>query len=192
MAPEALWPCVLFPSVGWWAGWLKHPAPVFSGVSRQDQRFRNRYRIATASGELTLSVPLKGGRRMEAPFGALKIDYQHSWQRQHWGALYSAYGRAPYFEHYGPELKDLIFREYESLLALNLTALEWLRRSMRLEPAISLSPEAAPAAVFEKEIVVGLPEYHQVRQDQLGFLPGLSAIDLLMVEGPYSGRYLTL
>lgn len=191
MAPEALWPCVLFPSVGWWAGWLQAPAPVFTGFSRYEQRFRNRYRIATASGELTLSVPLKGGRRVEADFAELRIDYTHSWQRQHWGALYSAYGRAPYFEHYGPELEGLIFQEYENLLALNLAAMEWLRKSMRLTPPVNISGEAAPGAVLGVEMQ-GLPEYHQVRKDKLGFLPAMSAIDLLMVEGPYAIRYLKL
>jgi hypothetical protein len=183
----------------WWMEALRrgHNIMLYTGKPHNNTGYRNRYKIATANGPLLLSVPVKGGRRNSAALHETFIDNTHAWQRQHWGALFSAYGRAPFFEHYGPELEALIFAGHESLFDFNLAAIEWLRRSMRLEISITAKEELAaeiqevsPRYARIEEVVFAKP-YHQVFEDRWGFLPDLSAIDLLMNEGPYAAAYLS-
>jgi hypothetical protein len=169
---------------------LKKPTPLYSGVSRASDSFRNRYQIGSANGLLTLSVPLQGGRRITSPVKEIQIDYTHEWQRQHWGALYSAYGRAPFWEHYGPELEALLYRKYQHLFEFNLASIEWLSKSMKLNLKIEFSNNEKQQVIHFNELKMEMPAYPQVFQERLGFLPDLSAIDLLMAEGPWAGRYL--
>lgn len=169
---------------------LKNSTALHSGISRSSDGFRNRYQIASANGLLTLSVPLKGGRRVRAPLNEIQIDYTHDWQRQHWGALYSAYGRAPFWEHYGPELEALLYKQFEHLSEFNLATIEWLKKAMRLDLKIEAVSDIDVRPIRMEEQKIEMPPYPQVFQERLGFLPDLSAIDLLMAEGPYTGRYL--
>jgi hypothetical protein len=145
----------------------------------------NRYKIVTANGVQELSVPVKGGRKQRVPLAALQIDYTHDWQRQHWGALYSAYGRAPFYEHYAEALRSIVYGGYECLQDLNRAALTWLTREMQLSLSFL---ESANGSVVLKD--ARLPAYHQVFEDRWGFVPDLSAIDLLMNEGPYAAEFL--
>jgi hypothetical protein len=183
---EKALPLSLFPSTGWWAACLRAPAPapVFTGTLSNISGY-NRYKIVTANGVQELSVPLKGGRKQRVPLAALQIDYTHDWQRQHWGALYSAYGRAPFYEHYAAQLKAIIYHGYEGLHDLNLASVHWLAKEMRLSLSFD---EMAGGGAASKDF--DLPPYHQVFEDRFGFLPNLSAIDLLMNEGPYSATLL--
>jgi hypothetical protein len=152
--------------------------------------YRNRYRIATAAGPQLLSIPIMGGRRQQASLDKVYIDYTHAWQRQHWRTLLSAYGRAPFFEHYAPMLESLILAAYPSLLDFNLASIAWLNKEMQVNqslPIISnLSAEAESYHMVDTGSGDNVRVYHQVFEDRYGFLPNLSAIDLLMNEGPYS------
>ncbi|MBS1630799.1 MAG: WbqC family protein [Bacteroidetes bacterium] len=178
-------PLSLFPGLDWWAtARAAGGAELFSG--HLPAGHPNQYSISSANGLLLLSVPLQGGRRQRSPLADWRIDYTHDWQRRHWGALYSAYGRAPFFEHFAPGLRGLIYGGHEHLERLNHAALTWVSQSLRLSllfsDAINEAPQPLPALV--------LPAYHQVFEARLGFLSGLSVLDLMMNEGPESMRYL--
>ena len=191
-------PCISFPHISWWVNTLRdgQALTLYTGKPFRKLSYRNRYRIASANGPLRLSIPLQGGRRKGLPLGDTEIDYTHDWQRQHWGALYSAYGRAPFYEHYGPELEALIFAGHRTLLDFNLAGINWICKVLRLEPIIALSGEWDPGWADEYSKVIRPAEageirpYHQVFGDKQGFIPDLSIIDLLMAEGPYATAYL--
>jgi hypothetical protein len=187
-------PCLLFPHISWWKAAIRSQSTLTLYVGRplRNIGYRNRYRIAAANGALLLSVPVKGGRRLSAPVKDTAIDYTHSWQRQHWRSLFSAYGRAPFFEHYGGELERLLFSGHKWLLDLNMNAIELLNQAMQLKMGIVVTdqlPKEAEDAYWRAArpgAASSGAAYHQVFEDRLGFLPDLSAIDLLMAEGPYA------
>lgn len=171
-------PLSLFPSTGWWATALRaEELKLYGGVLRKGHY--NRYQIATANGLRQLSVPLQGGRRQLCPLAELHIDYTHDWRRQHWGTLFSAYGRAPFFEHFAPGLQALIHGGHEGLQALNRAALGWVCRELRLP----LSFEETRTGELS-DTSMELPAYHQVFAARYGFQPGLSVLDVMMNEGP--------
>lgn len=161
-----------------------------TGAPLRNVSYRNRYRIAAANGPLMLSVPVIGGRRHDAPLTELQSDDGQGWQRRHWRTLFSAYGRAPFFEDLGPELEELIMERGIPLAERNLRAVRWMARCMRLPLDIERVdgvPEGARAAyaelAFGSASGEGFATYHQVFEERLGFLPALSALDLIMMEG---------
>lgn len=191
----AVLPCLLFPDRAWWRAALANGGRVRINTGRplRNVSYRNRYRIATANGALLLPVPVVGGRRHDAPLRELLSDDAQGWQRRHWRTLFSAYGRAPFWEYLGPELEALIMERGITMAERNLKAIRWMARCMRVSVDIEETDgvpeedrELYQRLAFGPEPV--LPPYHQVFEERFGFLPGLSALDILMMQGNRAGQ----
>jgi hypothetical protein len=161
--------------------------------------FRNRCRIAGANGRIDLNIPVEGGRDQRRPMKDLKISYREDWQRRHWGAIFSAYGRSPWFEHYREELKNLYEKRVGFLVDWNTQTFEWANKKLGKSPGLSFTENYRknyPSGEFldlrnefmprndARNLLQNLPKYHQVFEHKNGFLPGLSILDLLCCEGP--------
>ena len=111
----------------------------------------------------------------------------------------SAYNRSPWFEYSRAELYSLFQKKEEFLLDWNMRLFEFSNRLLGFNPEIKFTssyiknytdPEIQDLRSQLKpskkapENVFGIPKYPQVFEDRLGFLPGLSVIDLLFCEGP--------
>ncbi|MBS1645557.1 MAG: WbqC family protein [Bacteroidetes bacterium] len=188
-------PCPAFPSVSWWISLIEHRlnTVVFTGDNQKSWAAPNRYTIASANGPLLLSLPIKGGRKTKLNLQEACIDYTHDWQRQHWRALISAYGRAPFFDHFAPSLEAIIYGNHERLLEFNHASILWLAKAFRFQaPQFSHRLELKESlGFFREKDTAKFQEYYQVFSERIGFLPNLSAIDLLMNEGPRAGLLLT-
>lgn len=196
-------PYLPFPPLAWWAFATGVDAVLLDGEEHFIKATaRNRYRIATANGLLQLSIPLQGGRRQRSAVKELRTDTSVSWQEQHWRSIRSAYGRAPYFEHYAPGLEALFLRKVHThLAAFCIGSMEWLSAAIRIplryRQATAFKKEY-PDAILDwrfgaAEMLSGArayPRYPQVFEDHHGFLPNLSLLDLLMNEGPGAVRYI--
>ena len=156
----------------------------------QKQGYRNRTFILGANGPLRLSVPLQKGKHERLPVREVRIDHKLPWPTQHWQSIRSAYGRAPYFEHYADYLAPHFERRYEFLFDLNLALIDTLLPLVRdLTPyRLSDKYELSPNEIDGRQTLRPnrpLPDflaprpYPQVFSDRFGFTPGLSVIDAL-------------
>ena len=69
----------------------------------------HRYCVDGPNGLQTLTVPLVGStNNMMTPLRDVLISEHGDWRRLHWGALYSAYGRSPYFDYVADDLSRVI------------------------------------------------------------------------------------
>ena len=62
----------------------------------EKQSYRNRCYILSANKVLPLSVPVHRGKGKK-PTKDIRIDYSQKWVNNHWRAIKSAYGKAPFF-----------------------------------------------------------------------------------------------
>ncbi|CAH1000451.1 hypothetical protein LEM8419_01604 [Neolewinella maritima] len=147
--------------------------------------WRNRCMILSANGPLRLSVPLLGGKHQQMPIQEVRIDRRTDWQRQHVQSIRSAYGRAPFFEHYGEEVLQLIDSDTDTLWELNCKIAEGLLRlfgaSIELLPTEVFRGGAAGAGYSTPP---PLTSYPQVFADRFGYVGGLSVLDGLFCLGP--------
>jgi hypothetical protein len=166
------------------------------------QTFRNRCYVMSAHGPVKLTVPVHGtGKKI--PVGEILIDYRQKWQHQHWRTIQSAYGKAPFFEHYSPFFEKTILHPYEKLVDLNLALLTICLDLLGMKR--SLLPTAAYKKTAEKPLwdlrSVVHPKkhfsensfYQPVPYMQLfgkDFAPNLSLLDLLFCEGPHALKIL--
>ena len=79
------------------------------------QSYCNRCEIATPQGLQALVVPAVRPLGHKTPVKAVEVGYDTPWQRDHLGALRTAYGRTPYFIHYYDGLAAIIASGYRHL-----------------------------------------------------------------------------
>ena len=156
----------------------------------------HRYAIEGPNGVQQLTVPLVGEtHNMVTPMREVRISEHGNWRRLHWGALYSAYGRTPYFDHIAPELEAIIVDGHQThLLELNTQLQQLIVEFMDLPIHFSAQSTHQDFLNFidlRGKIDMKRPDtfpltdvpYYQVWAHRYGFVPRLSILDLLMNEG---------
>lgn len=160
------------------------------------QTYRNRCQLLTSQGVTSLTVPLLHSSTHQE-ISNVCIDYSQKWQSNHWRTIESAYRKAPFYEHYADELKQIIYQSETQLYQLNFRLLSFCLRSLRSNLVISesvayeklLAPTtfdmrshiSAKKSYAFRNIYQPAP-YYQVFGN--GFAANLSLIDLLFCAGP--------
>jgi hypothetical protein len=162
----------------------------------QKQSYRNRCWILTAAGPIEMSVPVLN------PAGKVKlrdvrIDYGQKWVKDHWRSIMTAYGSAPFFEHFAPDIYDIYQRNYQFLLELNLEFIslfnQWLNINTPIMETTAYSAEYEEvdfdwrSKIHPKKHLKSNPFYVPCNYNQIfgkKFVGNLSIIDLLFCEGP--------
>ena len=161
--------------------------------------YRNRAHILGANGMMRLTIPLKKGKNEGQAIREVQIEYVRKWQQQHWQSIQSAYGKAPFFEHYSDELRPFFEKKYKFLFDFNLDLMEVLMELIGINSSVSLTNNYAhkpPDGILDLRNSIHPKEKHhqadshyesipyaQVFQDKHGFVPNLSILDLLLCMG---------
>ena len=156
----------------------------------------HRYRIDGPNGVQTLTVPLVGStNNMMTPLRDVLISEHGDWRRLHWGALFSAYGRSPYFDYVADDLSRVIHGSQRYLHEFNRQLHAVIVDFMDL-PITTFSLDEAPTGqakltdlrgriAMKKQDALPLANvpYYQMWSEQEGFRPDLSILDLMMNMG---------
>jgi hypothetical protein len=197
-------PILPFPNVYWWSLASQCEQVILDQCEHfEKMSFRNRYILASATGPLTLSIPIVNGRQQRSPMADVKIDNTTNWQTQHWRSLKSVYNRSPYFEFFAKDIEQLYVQQYDNLVDFSKASVSVLGLLLGKKLNLSITDR------FQKSYPEGtidiradfrsnqylhqsekFPVYHQVFEDRLGFLPNLSLLDLLFSEGKNIQPYL--
>ena len=156
----------------------------------------HRYRIDGPNGVQTLTVPLVGStNNMMTPLRDVLISEHGDWRRLHWGALFSAYGRSPYFDYVADDLQRVINGSQRYLHEFNRQMHEVIVDFMDLPITTSLLHDvefdAFEATDLRGRIAMKKPDtlpianvpYYQMWKADDGFRPDLSILDLMMNRG---------
>jgi hypothetical protein len=191
-------PLFYMPPISVFRQWMMAGSIDFQTDQRYSKMsFSNRCVIATANGMLHLSIPIRGGRGFRGKNSEVMVDNRQAWQLHHWRTIFSGYGRAPWFEHFGPGLEKLYLKPVDSLVDWNLQCLQWICDSVRIKyPDIKPSQVQSSREIrtdielnprpsdFQSDVFQPFPAYTQVFQEKNGFLPNLSMLDFVLSAGP--------
>lgn len=157
------------------------------------QTFRNRMVILGSQGPQVLTVPLEKPSGSKTATKDVLISYQQNWPLVHWRALKTAYASAPYFEHYAPDIEQILLKKQRFLVDFDLEITRFILDAYQLPLNFSLTekyeisyPEDFRTADYEKLEMKG--EYQQVLFNQKHFNSQVSILDLLFCEGPIGRR----
>ncbi len=195
------------PPLRYWSKWMDRPVVYIEAHEHYLKgSYRNRCYLAGSHGPLCLSIPLLKGKNEGQPIREVRIDNSRAWHRQHWQSIRSCYGKAPFFEHYASALEVFYQKPPTFLFDWNYSLLLWLKQQLNITPPLKLTQNyhhQLPEDVEDwRNAISPKPHrsrpdssfnprpYPQLFEDRLGFLPNLSALDLLMCMGPESSGYL--
>jgi hypothetical protein len=166
----------------------------------QKQTYRNRCYIYGANGKLTLNVPvkhlLKEGRKKTKD---TLVENDIQWQQQHFKSLQSAYKSSPFFEFFEDDISNLFNKNYKYLQDINIDTHLFITDALQLSSSFSKteSYEVTPnitdyrdLTIAKKGVEIKLDTYIQMFDDKHGFIPNLSILDLLFMEGPNTISFL--
>lgn len=160
------------------------------------QTYRNRCHIRGANKVETLSVPIvKGNRKILVK--DTKIDYNQKWLGNHWRAITSAYGKAPFFEYYEAYFHDIFYKKIKFLFDLNYELLTLCLKLLQIDKKLILSEKynkSPENGILDLRSVVHPKKGHQQNGFYMpylynqvfgkNFVENMSIIDLLFCEGP--------
>lgn len=165
----------------------------------EKQTYRNRCHILTAQGEQRLSIPVLHGKEKKIPMAELQIDYKQKWMNNHWRAIQTAYGKAPFFDYYAEAFKNEIYAEHQKLFDLNTALLticldmlqiraDWQVSAQWIEKPASTDIDLR-SAIHPKKSIENLTWFQPLKYYQVfgsNFAANLSILDLLFTMGPES------
>jgi hypothetical protein len=165
----------------------------------QKQSYRNRCYIFNTNGKQLLNIPVKHanilGRKKTKD---VLIDNTSSWQNQHFKSLNIAYSNSPFFEFYVDDLAPLFDKKYKYLQDINIDSFLFIADALQHELTHSIT-NSYEAKISDKDFrkLAEKPQskkinrsYVQMFDDKHGFIPNLSILDLLFMEGPNTINYL--
>ena len=175
-----------------------HPGTLLVDVDERRLPLRHshhRYRIDGPNGVQTLTVPLVGStNNMMTPLRDVLISEHGDWRRLHWGALFSAYGRSPYFDYVADDLSRVIHGTQRYLHEFNsqMHALIVDFMDLPLTTRYGVGGDL-PAGVADMRGHIAMKRadklplrdvpYYQMWGGNQGFQPDLSILDLMMNMG---------
>ncbi len=160
------------------------------------QTYRNRCYINTAQGKMMLTLPLME-RHGKVLMKEVLVETGNKWRNNHWRTIESAYRKAPYFDFYSDELKEILFQGHELLFDLNRDLMSFCLKCIRSQKNISatltyettvqenildLRSAISSKKPFSERNYYQAQRYYQVFGSE--FVSNLSIIDLLFCEGP--------
>tara|TARA_R110001592_G_scaffold32905_3_gene114735 strand:- start:1463 stop:2059 length:597 start_codon:yes stop_codon:yes gene_type:complete len=166
----------------------------------QKQSYRNRCYIYNSNGKQLLSVPVKHltkDRRKKTRDTLVENDFP--WQDQHFKSLQIAYRTSPFFEFFEDDLAPIFEKKYTYLQDLNIDTFLFLKDALQIETSFSTTQEYKVEpnekdfrllAEIKQQPKKLVEKYIQMFDDKHGFIPNLSILDLLFMEGPNTISYL--
>lgn len=165
------------------------------------QTHRNRTKIITANGAMTLSVPLLRPQGTHTTTESIGISYTERWNILHLRAIETAYNSSPFYMYYRDEIEKILLQRYERLIDLNKTILDFVLKKIKIDCTVSYTDEY----IRESEAIqdyrgkydykhpdstITIPKYYQVFGDRMPFDGNVGILDALFNLGPETKEYL--
>ena len=166
----------------------------------QKQTFRNRCYLPGSSKVLPLIVPVSYSSSSLTK--EVTIDHSQRWKKDHWGAIYSAYGKAPFFEFFVDSFQEILGGNHKYLVDLNEKLLQLTMKLLKVNvnmtysnsfqdnsQAVDFRNVILPKKSFTDRKIYQSRPYSQIFSDT--FIPNMSILDLIMCEGPQAAEVLS-
>lgn len=167
----------------------------------QKQTYRNRTNIYGASGKLMLNIPIIHNKEAKRQLTKdVRIERDFNWRKQHLKSIKNAYQTSPFFEFYEDDFVAFFQTDFIHLLEVNLASLKLITNLLDLKIEFQQTTDYKSDIENKNDYrflisakskpIFSFDTYTQLFDDKHGFLPDLSILDLLFMEGPNAVNYL--
>ena len=181
-------------SVGYYAAMLRYGRVAIDLTEPFDKHHRhlNRMAIVGTNGCQQLSASLKKPNR-GMTVASVELSDHGNWRHTHWGALFSAYGRTPFFDYFADDLQKIYHDEsIIGIVSLNMAIHAAVIDFLALDiETVVFDGKCAQTASFGVDLrdghfddsTVAVTPYYQIWSSKFGFQPDQSILDLLFNVG---------
>lgn len=189
-----------FSPLSQYAGIVSSEEVVFEVADNfQKQTYRNRCYIYGANGKQLLNIPVKHtktAKRKRTKDTLVENDFP--WQKQHFKSLKTAYQSSPFFEFFEDDLSVIFNKSYRYLLDVNIDTFLFVTDALQISQQytkttvynIDSVDDFRHLSVAKNGFEPKIKTYTQMFDDKHGFIPNLSVLDLLFMEGPNALSFL--
>ena len=168
----------------------------------QKQSYRNRCYIFNSNGKQLLNIPVKDknkGTLQRKKTKDMIVDNDIPWQDHHLKSLRTAYRNSPFYEFYEDDMISIFEKKYIFLQDVNIDTYLFITDALQVKSDYTQTTEYHVDSIFcdfrELSNAKKTPEklvekYIQMFDDKHGFIPNLSILDLLFMEGPNAISFL--
>ena len=166
----------------------------------QKQSYRNRCYIYNTNGKQLLNIPVKhpvsSARKKTKD---TQIENIGNWQKQHFNSLKIAYQNSPFFEFYMDDISFIFDKKYKYLHDVNFDTFLFVSDALQLNldfkktssyTTVSKEKDYRNLVEAKKPAEKFFKQYIQMFDEKHGFIPDLSILDLLFMEGPNTISFL--
>ncbi|MEZ7916424.1 MAG: WbqC family protein, partial [Polaribacter sp.] len=127
------------------------------------------------------------------------IENATNWQDQHFKSLKTAYRNSPFFEFYVDDIANIFEKKYTYLHDINIDTFLFVSEALQINSnfkktssytEVLESNDFRNLAAIKTQPKNLVESYIQMFDDKHGFLPNLSILDLLFMEGPNAVSFL--
>lgn len=194
-----------FAPIAQYAAIVKNAEIVFEILDNfQKQTYRNRCYIYGANGKLLLNVPVIHNKNQRQLTTDVQVSYAEDWQKLHFKSLQSAYRSSPYFEYYEDDLATIFEKKTTFLKDLHQQTHNFVMDALQENRPTTFTEEyfRNPNNQIDARDLINckgnsailtnttFESYTQMFDDKYGFIPNLSILDILFMEGPNAITYL--
>lgn len=155
--------------------------------TRHSQIKINRTTIGSKIGPVNLTIPIiKPSSKEESKIDKLIISTHGNWEHVHWGAIFSSYGKAPFFEHLAPLLEPFYINRSTDNFLLFCNSIN------RVVEDFIMLPHPLNKMKFTQSTHINSTYYQIWDFSKIGFLPSLSILDIAMHLGPEAYPHLLI
>ena len=186
-----IFPTSYFGNLSYYSALIQEASIIFEAKEHFiKQTYRNRCEVLTGNGIQAISIPVIRKNGSKTAIDEVEISNDTDWRKDHWKAIESAYSNSPYFDHYGLEVKELIYNQETNLLKFNeqihKRICTWLGIATDYKFSNEYSSISESTYQFkEKELI---KPYIQVFGDSNSFATNLSILDAIFCLGPMARK----
>lgn len=186
-----IFPTSYFGNLSYYSALIQETSIIFEAKEHFiKQTYRNRCEVLTGNGVHPISIPVIRKNGSKTAIDEVKISNDTDWRKDHWKAIESAYSNSPYFDHYGLEVKELIYNQETNLLKFNEQIHKRICTWLGIKTDYKFSNEflstSDPTYQFKENTL--LKSYIQVFGDSNSFASNLSILDAIFCLGPMARK----
>tara|TARA_B100001758_G_scaffold236617_1_gene237859 strand:- start:113 stop:730 length:618 start_codon:yes stop_codon:yes gene_type:complete len=184
-----------FPNIEFFSHLIKSDYIIFEvNDNYQKQTLRNRTSIYSSNGKLDLSIPVKFSSSNKEKLRDIKICYNSNWQKRHLKSIQTAYRSSPYFSFFEEYFFEIFEKKEKYLIDVSLKSIEIIYQILEVNLNYKFTNEykrTNKAINDSRELsrrnktgaANSIKQYHQVFEENHGFIKNLSMIDLIFNQG---------
>jgi hypothetical protein len=175
---------------------IKYPQIILEAHEHYSkQTYRNRCYILGANKIESMVIPVQSPHQKKA-VKEVKIDYSDKWAMIHWRTITAAYNKAPFFEYFAQDFKEIYDKKHTFLWDLNNELLTLCLKLLQTKQSFSQTEtyeKIHNTLVFDARNTINPKKNIELYTDfrpkaykqNFGneFVPNLSIIDLLFCQG---------